>query len=78
MTENKKVDFKLTREGLVKIEHKDSKGEAEVMPESVPAWLDSGWSVKDPAKSAEGDVVVVLDEDKRTGSVTPVKNQTEK
>jgi hypothetical protein len=77
MTENKKVDFKLTREGLVKIEHKETKGEAEVMPESVPAWLDSGWSVVGP-NAGEQDVVVVVDEEKRTGQVRPVKTETEK
>lgn len=69
MTENKKVDFKLTREGLVKIEHKETKGEAEVMPESVPAWLDSGWTVADPVTAAENDVVVLVNNEEHTGSV---------
>lgn len=72
--EMKKVDFKLTREGLVKIEHKASKGSAEVLPESVPTWLESGWTVADPA-SGEAEYVVVVDEDKNTGTVTPVKEK---
>jgi hypothetical protein len=71
MTENKKVDFKLTREGLVKIENKDTKGEAEVLPESLPVWLDNGWSLAGQA-SEDRATVVVVDEDKRTGTVTPV------
>lgn len=73
--EMKKVDFKLTREGLVKIEHNKSKGIAEVLPESVPTWLDSGWTVVDPATNAEPEYVVVVDDTKNTGSVTPVKEK---
>jgi hypothetical protein len=70
----KKVDFKLTREGLVKIEHSKTKGVAQVLPESVPTWLDSGWTVADPAEG-ESDVVVIVDDEKQTGSVTPVKEK---
>lgn len=74
MTENKKVDFKLTREGLVKIEHSKTKGVAKVLPESVPAWLESGWSVADPDDSAQA-VVVTVDEEKRTGAAGPAKEK---
>jgi hypothetical protein len=73
VTETKKVDFKLTREGLVKIEHKESKGQATCLPESVPAWLDSGWTVVDPATDDEQDVVVTVDEEKQTGTVSSAK-----
>ena len=78
MTETKKVDFKLTREGLVKLEHKDTKATYEAVPESVPTWLDNGWSVVAPEKGNDTDVVVTVDEEKGTGSVTPVTTSAPK
>lgn len=75
MTENKKVDFKLTREGLVKIEHKETKGTAEVMPESVPAWMDSGWTVSEPDAPGDRPLVVTVDEEKKVGTVAPAPKE---
>jgi len=71
VTETKKVDFKLTREGLVKLEHKDTKATYEAVPESVPTWLNNGWSVVDPEKDGDTPVVVTVDEEKRTGTAGP-------
>jgi hypothetical protein len=70
----KKVDFKLTREGFVKIEHKDA-GKAEVLPESVPAWLDGGWTIAEPSTTEESTLVVSIDTEKNTGTITPVKEK---
>ena len=75
MTETKKVDFKLTREGLVKIEHKESKGEGTCLPEALPVWLDAGWTVKDPETSDDVPVVVTVDEEKQTGTAGPAPKE---
>lgn len=75
MTETKKVDFKLTREGLVKIEHKDTKGQGTCLPEALPVWLDSGWSVVDPATVQEAAVIVRVDEEKQTGTAGPAPKE---
>lgn len=70
----KKVNFKLDRAGLVKITHAETKGEAMVMPESVPVWLESGWEVADPEEE-QSDAVVAVDPEKRAGQVVPVTDK---
>lgn len=71
----KKVEFKLTRDGLVKISHNETKGEALVLPESLPVWLENGWAVADPEKQEESEAVVVTDTENRVGSVVPVADK---
>ena len=75
MAEVKKVDFKLTREGLVKIENSKTKGSAEVLPESLPVWVDAGWSVVKSESAEDRPAVVTVDEEKRTGSVGPAPDK---
>lgn len=57
---NEKKPFTLTREGLVEIEHSKTKGKAAVLPESVEAWQESGWTVVS---------------DEQPGAVTPAKEK---
>lgn len=44
--------YKLTRSGHVKMHNKKVKADIEVMPESVPVWLDKGWTVSDAGSKA--------------------------
>lgn len=75
MAEMKKVDFKLTREGLVKLEHKETDGTFECLPESLPVWLDAGWTVVNSDPADERPVVVTVDEEKQTGSAAPAPKE---
>ena len=73
----KETSFRMKANGLVDIKHPELEGQvAEVLPESLAVWLDAGWALVD-ADEVVKDVVVVVDNEERTGVVTTVEHKEE-